>query len=240
MIYPEAKLLADSLVEAMAPFCERIEIAGSVRRKKPVVKDIEICVIPRRESRADVSNLFAPEKDVNTLHEDWALTGACFNHICVPAIADWSDPALVKSWPVVNAQVHWIKPGTKEGTPLAYWRVEADGAYWRGLVWLGEQPDEPVSLNQEALPRHVKLDLFLTTEEKWGVIFLLRTGSREFNLALIERTRERNTPIENGRILNFGKAVHTPEEKDVFDFLGLDFIEPQFRTGKDALRTKRL
>ena len=35
------------LREELAPYCERIEIAGSIRRRKPLVHDIEILFIPK-------------------------------------------------------------------------------------------------------------------------------------------------------------------------------------------------
>lgn len=41
-----AWLVADALVAYLRPTCERIEIAGSIRRLKPDVKDIEIIAIP--------------------------------------------------------------------------------------------------------------------------------------------------------------------------------------------------
>lgn len=37
---------AEELVERFRPWCERIEIAGSIRRKKSFVKDIEIVAVP--------------------------------------------------------------------------------------------------------------------------------------------------------------------------------------------------
>lgn len=43
----KAKAIAERVVEALRPFCERIEIAGSIRREKPEVKDIEVVCIPR-------------------------------------------------------------------------------------------------------------------------------------------------------------------------------------------------
>lgn len=42
-----AKAIAEGLVEQLAPHCERIQIAGSIRREKPEVKDIEIVAIPK-------------------------------------------------------------------------------------------------------------------------------------------------------------------------------------------------
>lgn len=42
----EAKKIADKYLNILKPFCSRIEIAGSIRREKLEVKDIEIVAIP--------------------------------------------------------------------------------------------------------------------------------------------------------------------------------------------------
>jgi DNA polymerase/3'-5' exonuclease PolX len=42
----EAKKIADRVVEEIKPFCDKIEIAGSIRRQKEDVGDIEIVCIP--------------------------------------------------------------------------------------------------------------------------------------------------------------------------------------------------
>jgi DNA polymerase/3'-5' exonuclease PolX len=39
--------IAQRLRDALAPHCERIELAGSLRRQKPMVGDIEVVAIPR-------------------------------------------------------------------------------------------------------------------------------------------------------------------------------------------------
>jgi DNA polymerase/3'-5' exonuclease PolX len=44
----KALTIANEVRRQLAPHCLRIEIAGSVRRRKPEVKDIEIVCIPRR------------------------------------------------------------------------------------------------------------------------------------------------------------------------------------------------
>jgi DNA polymerase/3'-5' exonuclease PolX len=46
MGYTLAKKLADQLVEELSPYCTRIEIAGSLRRKMADVGDIEIVAMP--------------------------------------------------------------------------------------------------------------------------------------------------------------------------------------------------
>lgn len=40
-----------AVVKHLSPFCDRIEIAGSVRRGKPFPKDIEIVCLPKLETR---------------------------------------------------------------------------------------------------------------------------------------------------------------------------------------------
>ena len=44
----QAKQIAEKYCELLHPYCHRVEIAGSIRRKKPEVKDIEIVCIPKR------------------------------------------------------------------------------------------------------------------------------------------------------------------------------------------------
>ena len=46
MLLNEAKKIARDFISQIQPFCSRVEIAGSVRRGKSEVKDIEICAIP--------------------------------------------------------------------------------------------------------------------------------------------------------------------------------------------------
>lgn len=48
----DAQALAQSVVFALAPHCERIEIAGSVRRMKAYLDDIDIVCIPRGKDLA--------------------------------------------------------------------------------------------------------------------------------------------------------------------------------------------
>jgi len=43
----EASVIAETWVSRLAPACQRIEIAGSIRRQKPQVKDIELVCISK-------------------------------------------------------------------------------------------------------------------------------------------------------------------------------------------------
>ena len=43
----QARNIAENILTLLRPFCQRSEIAGSVRRSKPAVGDIEIVVMPK-------------------------------------------------------------------------------------------------------------------------------------------------------------------------------------------------
>lgn len=45
----QAQALAEKIIKELSPACARIEVAGSVRRKKPEVGDIEIVCIPEMQ-----------------------------------------------------------------------------------------------------------------------------------------------------------------------------------------------
>ena len=48
MEYKQALQIAEKVKQELEPHCERIEIAGSIRRQKQEVKDIEIVAIPKQ------------------------------------------------------------------------------------------------------------------------------------------------------------------------------------------------
>lgn len=49
LTYQSAKSLAAKIVSELRPACQRIEIAGSIRREKPTIGDIEIVAIPLQQ-----------------------------------------------------------------------------------------------------------------------------------------------------------------------------------------------
>ena len=46
-----ARMLAQEVVDYLAPFCDRIEVAGSIRRQKPFPRDIDIVLIPANQGK---------------------------------------------------------------------------------------------------------------------------------------------------------------------------------------------
>lgn len=55
-----AQEIAQELINLLNPYCDRIEVAGSVRRKKNICKDIELVIIPKKQ--IEKTGLFEDEE----------------------------------------------------------------------------------------------------------------------------------------------------------------------------------
>ena len=64
----QAQEIACALLDLLSPYCDKIEIAGSIRRKKDFVKDIELVCIPKKDS---IKDLFGNESE--TIHSFHAV-----------------------------------------------------------------------------------------------------------------------------------------------------------------------
>lgn len=196
----QARERAIKLVETMRPYCERVEIGGSIRREVESVKDIEIVAVPKME--------FAPVED-----QVRDLFGS-------PPKAP-ENVNLLHFWAVKSSGVRWIKTGTRD---IVDWQPKPDAKYYRGLLTCG-----------------MKLDLFLATPENFGLIFAIRTGSKDFTAALVTHARTVGFPSVDGyltRSLGDGSTerIATPDEQTVFEVLGLEYVEPRDRQGWESLR----
>ena len=146
--------------ELLAPYCERIEIAGSIRRKKAEVKDIELVAIPK-------------PYDVG-LFENGIAT-------------------VVNQWKKIKGEL-------------------------------------PCKYTQRLLPDGITLDLFFADKENWGLIYALRTGSAEFSHKVLATGWVKlGYKSEEGHLCIDGVQIDTREEKDVFELIGLPYLEPELR-----------
>ena len=173
MILKQAQGIAEALKADFAPLCERIEIGGSVRRRKPEPNDIELICIPKfAEIGTGQSALFGGETMITE--------NLLFDHI--------SEKYFV------------LKMGEK------YCQIQ-----------IGDMDDIGI-----------KVDVFTATPETWGYIFMLRTGSAEFSKWVVTRLKRRGYRLEGGAIKKgIDHKIVTMKEADVFDMLGILYIEPE-------------
>lgn len=84
---------------------------------------------------------------------------------------------------------------------------------------------------QRILPEGIKLDLFFAEEGNWGFIFAIRTGSADYShKVLANGWVKRGYKSENGYLTHNGKTYDVREEKDLFDRIGVAYVEPKHRT----------
>ena len=162
--YDEAYSIALVVLELLRPHCIRCEIAGSIRREKPEVKDIEIVAIPKPFQTG--------------LFED--------------GIAE-----VVNRWQKVKGELEYGK----------------------------------TKYTQRILPEGIKLDLFFAEPGNWGLIFAIRTGSADYSHKILASGWvKRGYKSEGGYLTQAGKTYNVLEEKDLFDIIGLAYVEPKHRT----------
>lgn len=175
-------LLAEKLVSKLSPFCSRIEIAGSLRRRRPLIGDLELVAIP--------------------LPVQTAFDGMIQPPYLVVQFLEKSGVTIVKNGP---KYVQFVMETTQG--------------------------------------RHVQVDLFLQPDPTtWGQNFLIRTGSGDFSKWMVTPRSQggavpvddRGQPLFHSRDARWidmrsYKALDTPEERDVFDLLGIPFVAPMQR-----------
>ncbi len=161
--YAEAYAIALDVLEQLRPHCFRIEIAGSLRRKKAEIGDVEIVAIPKPYSTDPVETGLA---------------------------------SIVNRWPKVRGELEYNK--TKS--------------------------------TQRILPSGIKLDLFLATEQNWGHILAIRTGSADYSHKVLAcGWVRRGFKSDGGILFRNGKRHEIHEEEDLFKLIGLPYVRPEDR-----------
>ena len=183
IVLNEAESIANKVRDHISPSMDRVEVAGSIRRRKEVVGDIEVCGIPD-----DRTKLIA-------------LLGDLGQH---------------------------IKPGVPGAIP---WIPKVEAKYLRVRLTEG-----------------MNLDVFLGTPQNWGGLYMMRTGSgaspdgnafHGFIPGVFGRFKKLSG---GGRMTDCmptmptGEQLWIPEEQDFFDILEMDFVPPEERVTKGAIK----
>ena len=81
---------------------------------------------------------------------------------------------------------------------------------------------------QRYLPEGIKLDLFMATRDNWGLILAIRTGSADFSHRILARgwVRKGYHSKDGVLIAQDGNRRFIREEEDLFDLIGMGFVDP--------------
>lgn len=166
----EVEPLASKILEIVKPWCVRAEVAGSFRRGRAVVNDLDIVLQPTPS----------------------VLSGSCWRAI-LHSIRSEFDPFIVK-----------------QGDKLASFDVPFLGRRQQG---------------------YVQVDLYRAEPTTWGILLLVRTGSKEHNVKLCDLAIQRGLSLQYsvGLTDKSGRVIAGRSEEEVFQALGLPFIAPNER-----------
>lgn len=96
--------------------------------------------------------------------------------------------------------------------------------------WPAVKGQLPCKYTQRQLPDGIKLDLFFAEPGNWGLIFAIRTGSAEYSHNVLAKGWVKaGYKSEGGYLWTRGGKVSIPEEIDLFNRIGLAYVEPQNR-----------
>jgi len=170
----DAALLAEKVLAVFEPFCERVAVAGSIRRGRSEVHDIDLVAIP---------------KPVEMLGP---LCGTA--HFTESMVWEQLIPKALKKWGL-KSEV--------SGQELLRFTFPLTG---------------------------FQVDVYHARAETWGVILLVRTGSREHNVKLCSLAKGKGLMLSAAQgVVSNGQVVASRSEEEIFSALGLGFVEPKNR-----------
>jgi len=187
--YPraEAVAVAKELCDGLKQRCERLIVAGSLRRRKPEVGDVEILYVPKLEPvEVPSDDLLLPPKT-----------------------------ALVDQ---VDAYLDWL---LEQGTIRPRENV-------RGATTWGAKNKLAVHA-ASGMP----VDFFAATVETLVNYLVCRTGPAELNMRICMAAQDQgwkwNPYGEGFTKIGSGQQHAVKSEQEVFEFVGLRYLEPWHR-----------
>jgi DNA polymerase/3'-5' exonuclease PolX len=138
LAHQSAATLAAKIADDLRPVCERVEVAGSVRRRRETVGDIELVVIPK-------------------------FSRSLFEHIPGQSLLDMHLVALMNQGRLLRGSIAPIQDLTCK---TFYLPALARQGHW------------------------FKLEINVSTPERWPVELAIKTGSADFSHKLVTYRKE--------------------------------------------------
>ena len=94
----------------------------------------------------------------------------------------------------------------------------------------GELEYGKTKYTQRILPEGIKLDLFFAEDGNWGQILAIRTGSADYSHSVLAKGWMRQGfKSEGGYLFKEGERYEIKKEEDLFEMIGIPFIEAEKR-----------
>ena len=200
----------------------RAEVAGSIRRSRPTVHDIDLVVVPGIDTIEQVieGNLFGEKTKVEVVRMLEPLDRLC------------DGATLFDVLPRVNAEL----PAYKAEEALVGLYLERNGAArpksWENgiLKFVCRKPN--------AVWDGIPLDVYVTSMERFALTLLIRTGSAEHNIRLAQRAKQLGMTLHaDGLGVEDADGRITPvhDDKDLFELLKIPYLRPPDREKRSNL-----
>ena len=131
----KGRLCADRLIAWLAPFCHRIEVAGSIRRERQEVGDVDLVAIPRRIVETDMfgtqtgsRNLAAEEILARVTRDGWSVTKSGQDHISWMAKSIQVDIWFTHPW--AWGTVLLCRTGSAQHNIWLAEKAKSKGGHW--------------------------------------------------------------------------------------------------------------
>ena len=158
----EAAVLADRIIHCIEHLCDRIEVVGSIRRKRSDVHDIDIILI----------------------------------------LQAWMWNTIIQ-----RLKINILARVVKAGQELVTLKV-------------------PTGATTEPM----QVDIYRARPETWGVLLLIRTGSKEHNMKLCSRAISMGMQLSAKQgVIKDGKVIASKTEEEIFKALEMDYVLPEAR-----------
>jgi len=201
------------IVEKLRPVCEQIEIAGSLRRGKEAVGDIEIVAVPKIEVWCNAVQL--------DLFGNSPVSGVEETNLLDKKLEELvAAGELYRERPFAHDRPAWGEKYKK--------------------AWTKVQATKDTTLAQGADGSAlIQVDIFTATAENFGEILTIRTGDAEFSRALVTHILYKTKYRQHDGALIIkatGEVMPVPDERDYFRLAGAEWVAPEDRTGAAAVK----
>lgn len=164
----QAWRLANIVLEALRPYCQRIEVAGSIRRAAPVVNDIDLVLLPKPGQRRAIEDRVRRRCHVRTsgaqtLIADWYLPPHLGLGLDIVQLDLWfaheDEFDLLSTYPS-NWGTLWIcRTGSAAANIRLARRAQALGLHW--------QPHEGVYRGDQLIASRTEEEVYAALGLQW-------------------------------------------------------------------------